>query len=195
MAVAVGGEPDGGQLVQHGPVDLPGHHRGQHRVAGGGLGGRAGQVHRPGPGRRAGGGPGPFQHRPGGAAAQVVQVNMHGQVRRLAVPARDQLPAGQPPARLLHRVVPALHGGAGIFRARLLPQSVQHHRQRRRARRGQVPPQPPGTAERGAQPQRAFLEPAVVLVRAGLGAVEHLPGQPRQIIVELLPSPKAENFS
>ena len=180
VAVAVGGEPDGGELVQHGPVDLPGHHRGDHRVAGGGLGGRPGQVHRPGPGRRAGGGPGPFQHRP---AAQVVQVDVHGQVRRLAVPAGDHLPANQPLARFLDRIVAALRRGAGIFRARLLPQRLQHHRQRRRAGGGQVRVQPPGPAERGAQPQRPLLKPVAVPVRAGLGAVEHLPAQPRQIML------------
>ena len=116
-------------------------------------------------------------------AAQVVQVDVHGQVRRLAVPAGDQLPANQPPARLLDRIVAALRRGAGIFRPRLLPQRLQHHRQRRRARRGQVRAQPPGPPERGAQPQRPLLEPVAVPVRAGLGAVEHLPRQPRQIML------------
>ena len=92
------GQPHGGQLVQRGPVDLPGDHRGQDRVAGGGLGGGAGQVHRSGPGRGHRRGPGPFQ---GGAAAQVVQVDVHGQVRRAGRPGRGSAArrsaAGTPP--------------------------------------------------------------------------------------------------
>ena len=43
--------------------------------------------------------------------------------------------------------------------------------------------QPPGPPERGTQPQRPLLKPVAVPVRAGLGAVEHLPGQPRQIML------------
>ena len=42
------------------------------------------------------------------------------------------------------------------------PKASKHHGQRRGARRGQVRVQPPGAAEGGAQPQRAFLEPVAV---------------------------------
>ena len=135
VVVGVQGQPGGGEVVQGLPVDLAGHHRGEDRITRGGFGGRAGQVHRSGAGRGAGGGPGAFQD---GAAAQVVQVHVDGQVRGLAVPAGDHLPGDQPPACFLDRVVAALGRGAGIFRPGLLPERVQHHRQSGGAGGGQV---------------------------------------------------------
>ena len=94
----------------------------------------------------------------------------------LAVPARDQLPRYQPPAGFLDRVVAALGRGAGIFRPGLLPQRVQHHREGGGAGGGQVPLQPPGAAERGLQPQRAFLEPVLAACPGRCGRVRAFPG-------------------
>ena len=111
------------------------------------------------------------------------QVDVHDQVRGLAVPAGDQLPADQPPAGFLDRVMAALGGGAGIFRPGLLPERVQHHAEGGGAAGGQVPLQPPGAAERGAQPHRPLLEPVLAGVRAGAGAFEHFPGQPGQVML------------
>ena len=113
-------------------------------------------------------------------AAQVVQVDVHGQVRRLpsrpGSSARRSAACTPPPS---HHV--ALPRGA-VSSGPPSPQRVQHHRQRRRARRGQVPLQPPGPPERGTQPQRASSNPS--LSRSGWsGAVEHLPRQPRQIML------------
>ena len=108
VAVAEGVQEHAGELVQDGPVEVPGHDRGQRRVAGGGSRAGPGQVRRSGYLRGGGAGGAPAFLQPGGAglAAQLGQVHVHGQLGRLAVVAGQHPRIHQPPAALvlfLHR--------------------------------------------------------------------------------------------
>ena len=165
-----------------GPVDLPGHDRGEHRVTGGRLSRRPGQVDRsggaaaaaraglqPGPGRagcpRPSLLPGPAPPgRPRSAARSIwIWTWRAGHPLLAGVHVRRD----QPLTRLLQRVVPALRRGPGIFRAGPLGQRVQDHRQAGRALGRQVPLQPPGATQRGFQPQRPVREPAIIGIGGG----------------------------
>ena len=116
-----------------------------------------------------------------GQAAQLGQVDVHGQLGRLAVVAGQHPGIDQPLAGLGERIVLALDQGAGIFRAAAGPQRGQHRGHRGGGRAGQVPGKPPGPADRGVQPHRPVIEPVPVPVGGGAGPLDHLLRQRPQI--------------
>ena len=172
-----------GELVQDGPVEVPGHDRGQRRVAGGGSRLRPGQVHRSGYLRGGGAGGAPARLQPGGAglAAQPGQVHVHGQLGRLAVVAGQHPRIDQPPAGLLQRIMLTLEEAAGIFRPAAGPQRGQHRGHRGGGRAGQVPRKPPGPADRGFQPHRPVTKPVPAGIGGAAGPLDHLLRQRPQI--------------
>ena len=172
-----------GELVQERPVDVPGHHRGQRRVTGGGCGVGAGHIHRSGQAGGGGAGGAPARLQPGaaGLAAQLGQVHVHGQLRWLAVGAGQHPGLDQPPAGFGQRIMLALGQGAGIFGPAPGPQRRQHRGDRGGRRAGQVPRKPPGPADRGLQPHRPVTEGVLVPVRGGAGPLDHLLRQRPQI--------------
>ena len=126
MAADAAAQQEGlGELVQGGPVHVPGHHRHHRRITQGGVGLRAGQPARLG---RPRGRPGILGRRTARGAPQLGQAQVHQHLRRLPGPRRDHPGPDQPPARLLQRVMTALPGSPGILRPGLLPQRLQHRR-------------------------------------------------------------------
>ncbi len=100
---------------------------------------------------------------------------MQLQLDRLPGPLRQAPRGEQPPAGFLQRVVPALRHGADVLGPDLLPQRLQHRRQRRRTAGGQVPGDPARAAEGGLQPQPAIREPVITVpVRPGDAAADLL---------------------
>ena len=98
-------------------------------------------------------------------------------------PARSgtQPDGDQLPARFLQRRHGALALGAGVLRAGLLAERVQHRLQRGGALRGQVTFDPARAVQGAVQPQLPIREP-VITVAVGLGAAAaHLLGQPGQV--------------
>jgi hypothetical protein len=72
---------------------------------------------------------------------------------------------------------------ASIFMRRPAPgrQRVQHHGHRGGCGAGQVPPQPPGPADRGLQPHRPVIKPVRAGIGTGAGPLDHLLRQSGQI--------------
>ena len=87
----------------------------------------------------------------------------------------------QPLAGFGQRVVLALRQAAGIFRPALGGQGVQHRGHRGGRGAGQVPPQPPGSADGGLQPHRPVIKPVRAGIGTGAGPLDHLLRQRGQI--------------
>ena len=68
--------------------------------------------------------------------------------------------------RLLQRVMTALRLAPGILRAGRRRQRIQHRAHDRRALRGQIPRQHPGTPERGLHPHAPVRERLILLAVA-----------------------------
>ena len=105
----------GGELVQNGRVDMPGHHRHDRRVAVAAR--RRGRAARR-----------PRCFRGAGAvqAAELIQGHMQLNLGRLPGPVRHAPRGDQLPARFLQPVMVALAHSAGVFRAGFLAERVQH---------------------------------------------------------------------
>ena len=109
-ADAVGEQEGLGELVQGGPVHVPGHHRHHRRIAQRGVCFRAGQPARLGGPR---GRPGILGRRGARGAPQLGQGQVHQHLGRLPGPGRDHPGADQPPAGFLQRVMTALRRRSG----------------------------------------------------------------------------------
>ena len=143
-------EERGGELVQDGRVDVPGHDRHDHRVT---LAARR----RGRPARR----PRRFGVTGAVEAAQLIQGHVQLDLRRLPRPVRRAARRDQLPACLFQPVMVTLAHSAGVLRAGLLAERVQHRVQRGGARRGQVTVDPARAVQGAVQPQPPIREPAI----------------------------------
>ena len=162
-------EDRGGELVQDGRVDVPGHDRHDHRVT---IAAR----------RRRGTTRRPRRLRADGAVQAAELIQGHVQLDQCGLPgAVGHAPGGdQLPARFFQAVMVTLAHGAGVFRAGFLAERVQHRVQRSGALRGQVTFHPARVIQGPVQPQPPIREPTIIGV--GLGAAApHLLRQPGQI--------------
>ncbi len=100
----------------------------------------------------------------------------------LAGPVRDPTGGDESSAGLFEGVVVPLPAGAGVFRAGLLAEGVEHGLHRGRALWGEVAVQAAGAAQGGGQPQVPVPVPVVRAVGVGGGeAVADLFGQAGQV--------------
>ena len=163
-------EERGGELVQDGRVDVPGHDRHDHRVT---LAAR-----RRG---RAARRPRRFGVRGAVQAAQLIQRHVQLDLRRLPGPVGDAARRDQLPARFLQPVMVTLAHGAGVLRAGLAAEHVQHRVQRGGALRGQVTFDPARAVQGPVQPQPPIREPATPVAVGRGAAAPHLLRQPGQV--------------
>jgi hypothetical protein len=126
---------------------VPGHHRGDLRVAGVAL--RSSSIGQPAWLAVSGcppGGPGGLRARGTVETAELVQGHQQLDLGRLSRPVRQASGAGEPPQGLFERVVITLRLSPVVFRADFLAQRLQHRLQGGSALGGQVPGQLPRTA-------------------------------------------------
>jgi hypothetical protein len=173
---AVPGQEHGRQAVEGGPVHVAGDDRDDRGVAGGslaggGIGGRAGQPARPGAFGRS-----RARHAP-----QLGQRHVDVELGWLAGPAGHHAGGDQAPARLFQRVMAALAGGAGVLGAGLLAEGFQHRGQGGGAPWGQVPLRPARPAERDTQAQVPAVETAAGPGAGAAGAPVHVLGKLGQV--------------